>query len=114
MQSDIEQLKDKLVTGRNEQRSGFQNFVSGQFYENVTREKYAGFRGGLSYFDSSRDLMNPSINTSNLQWRLGMIEHYKYRYGADHTYWVHAVLRRANARVMKYKWNYLAKTFLAY
>ena len=46
--------------------------------------------------------------------RLWAIDHYKYRYGADHTYWVHASLRRLATRVSTYKLNYALKAFLAY
>ena len=58
--------------------------------------------------------MNPALNAETLRNRLWVIEHYKYRYGADHTYWVHALLRKGYGRVFKYKFNYLVKAFLAY
>ena len=43
-----------------------------------------------------------------------MIDHYKFRYGASHTYWVHAFLGNLSKNLMKYKFNYALKGFLAY
>lgn len=49
-----------------------------------------------------------------LKNRLWVIDHYRYRYGADHTYWVHSALRRLAANMNRYKFNYAVKGILAY
>ena len=54
------------------------------------------------------------MNAQVLKNRLWVIEHYRYRYGADHTYWVHAGLRRLAANVNRYKFNYALKGLIAY
>jgi hypothetical protein len=43
-----------------------------------------------------------------------MIEYYKFRYGAEHTYWVHSLLKKMARVTNKYKFNYAVKAFLAY
>ena len=58
--------------------------------------------------------MNPRINTEVLRNRLWTIDHYKFRYGAQHTYWLHFALRKASKHMWTYKFNYLAKGALAY
>jgi hypothetical protein len=54
------------------------------------------------------------VNAETLRNRLWVIDHYRFRYGASHTYWVHTALSRALKRVNTYKFNYLLKAFLAY
>ena len=54
------------------------------------------------------------MNTEKLRNRLALIDHYKYRYGAQHTYWVHYALRNVARNCWTYKFNYLAKGALAY
>ena len=58
--------------------------------------------------------MNPNINATTLKNRLWVIDHYRYRYGADHTFWVNSVLRRMAANANRYKFNYAVKGFLLY
>ena len=100
--------------GQNEQQNGFQNFAGGQFYENLTREQFSGSNPRLITLNSARDAMNPTLNANTLRNRLWTIEHYKYRYGADHTFWVNSLLRRSSAQVNRYKFNYLFKAVFAY
>ena len=54
------------------------------------------------------------MNTELLRKRLWTIDHYKFRYGAKHTYWVHYALGNAARHCWTYKFNYLAKGALAY
>jgi hypothetical protein len=54
------------------------------------------------------------VNAETLRNRLWVIDHYRFRYGAAHTYWVHTFLSRALNNVNKYKFNYLLKAFLTY
>jgi hypothetical protein len=68
----------------------------------------------LSIFNSSRDALNPFVNAETLRNRLWVIDHYRFRYGAAHTYWVHTFLSKTFTRVNRYKFNYLLKAFLAY
>ena len=65
-------------------------------------------------FSPTRDALNPNVDVQALKNRLWAIDHYKYRYGADHTYWVHSSLRRLFTRLNTYKLNYALKGFLAY
>ena len=58
--------------------------------------------------------MNPRVNAEVLRNRLWVIDHYKFRYGAQHTYWVHYALRNLSRHAWTYKFNYLAKGLLAY
>jgi hypothetical protein len=104
-----------LRAGKNEKSEGYQKFAAAQFYENLTKEQYAGaYRPRLSIFNSSRDALNPFVNAETLKNRLWVIDHYRFRYGAAHTYWVHTALSRSFANVNRYKFNYLLKAFLAY
>lgn len=83
--------------------------------ENLTKEQYAGqYRPKLSIFSSSKDALNPSLNAEKLKNRLFVIDHYKYRYGVNHTYWVHSALAKSANKLNKYKFNYALKAFLAY
>lgn len=114
-QADIQDLKSKLRAGKNEKSEGYQKFAAAQFYENLTKEQYAGsYRPRLSIFNSSRDALNPFVNAETLRNRLWVIDHYRFRYGAAHTYWLHSFLSRSLNKVNKYKFNYLLKAFLAY
>lgn len=109
----IDELKEKLRAGKNEQEGGYQKFATGQFYENLTREQYLGSRQ-TSLLSAHRDVLNPAMNLEILKHRLERIHHYKYRFGADHTFWVHAVLRNGSTHLYRYKFNYLFKAYLAY
>ena len=85
------------------------------FVENLTKEQYSGnFLPRLSMFSVTRDALNPRMNTEVLRQRLHVIDHYKFRYGAQHTYWVHFALKKYGQRVWTYKFNYLFKGALAY
>ena len=85
-----------------------------QFYlinsENLTSEQYAGaYRPKLTIFSSTRDALNPQVNTEKLRNRLAVIDHYRYRYGAQHTFWVHTAMRKHGSHIWKYKFNYGVK-----
>jgi hypothetical protein len=58
--------------------------------------------------------LNPNVNANILKNRLWVIDHYRYRWGADHTYWVHTALKRMAVNANRYKFNYAAKGFLLY
>jgi hypothetical protein len=61
--------------------------------ENLTREQFSGsFRPRLQIFNSARDALNPHANATTLRNRLWVIDHYRFRYGAAHHYWVHTAL----------------------
>ena len=62
----------------------------------------------------TRDALNPRVNAEVLRNRLWVIDHYKFRYGAQHTFWVHYGLRNLARHAWTYKLNYLAKGLLAY
>ena len=72
------------------------------------------YRPRLMLFNSARDALNPLVNTTTLKNRLWAIDHYKFRYGAAHTYWVNTLLHRSAVHLNKYKFNYGVKLFLAY
>ena len=84
--------------------------------ENLTKEQYSGSNilPRLNIFNVSQDALNPRMNTELLRNRLWTIDHYKYRYGAKHTFWVHYAMRNAARHCWTYKFNYLAKGALAY
>lgn len=113
--ADIKELKDKLKTGKNESTDGFQKFASAQFYENITSEQYAGaYRPKLTIFSATRDALNPKVNTTKLRNRLWVIDHYRYRYGAQHTFWLHAAMNKYGTHLWKYKFNYGVKALAAF
>ena len=68
----------------------------------------------MSIFNSSRDALNPFVNAETLRNRLWVIDHYRFRYGAQHTYWMHSLLGKAGNKLFKYKFNYALKGLLAY
>ena len=108
-------MKSKLKVGKNEKSEGYQKFAAAQFYENLTKEQYAGaYRPRLSIFNSAKDALNPSVNTETLRNRLWVIDHYRFKYGAAHTYWMHTFLGNQASKLRKYKFNYAFKAFLAY
>ena len=81
----------------------------------MTREQYAGaYRPKISMLNHAKDALNPLVNTRILKERIAVIDFYKFRYGADHTYWVHAAMRRMSGNLNRYKFNYALKAFLAY
>ena len=118
-----------MKAGKNEKSEGYQKFAAAQFYgmylynlieclyfvENLTKEQFAGqYRPHLTIFNSARDALNPAVNADTLRNRLWTIDHYKFRYGAEHTFYWHTVLRRMGTHMNKYKFNYAVKAFLAY
>ena len=104
-----------MRAGKNEKSEGYQKFAAAQFYENLTKEQYAGaYRPRLSIFNSAKDALNPSVNTETLRNRLWVIDHYRFRYGASHTYWVNTLLSKTGSHMYKYKFNYALKAFLGY
>lgn len=83
--------------------------------ENLTSEQYAGaYRPKLSIFSATRDALNPKVNTTKLRNRLWVIDHYRYRYGAHHTFWLHAAMRKYGTHLWKYKVNYGVKALAAF
>ena len=108
-------MKSKLKAGKNEKSEGYQKFAAAQFYENLTKEQFAGaYRPRISIFNTSRDALNPYVNAETLKNRLWVIDHYRYRYGSAYTYWVHTLLGNMGRGLNKYKFNYLLKAFLWY
>ena len=108
-------MKTKLKAGKNEKSEGYQKFAAAQFYENLTKEQYAGaYRPRISIFNSTRDALNPYVNAETLRNRLWVIDHYRFRYGASYTYWVHTLLQKTGSNLNRYKFNYLLKAFFAY
>ena len=109
------ELKQRLVAGKNETKDGFSKYAQTQFLDNLTKEQYAGAtRPTLSIFNQTKDTLNPNLNSAFIRERLMVIEHYKFRYGEAHTYWVHQLLGKTSRNIFKYKYNYLLKAFLAY
>ena len=83
--------------------------------ENLTKEQYSGsYLPKLSIFSVTRDALNPRMNTEILRKRLWTIDHYRYRYGAKHTYWVHFALQKYGKKLWTYKLNYGLKALLFY
>lgn len=84
--------------------------------ENLTKEQFSGssILPRLNIFNVSQDALNPRMNTELLRNRLWTIDHYKYRYGAKHTFWVHYAMKNAARHCWTYKFNYLAKGALAF
>ena len=103
-----------MEQGRNEHNDGFNSFASAQYYENLAREQYVGKETKYALLDASKDRLNPQLNVALVQKRLSDLEHYKYRFGADHRYWVHAALRRQWTYLNRYKFNLAFKAFLVY
>ena len=65
-------------------------------------------------FNHARDALNPQVNAAALRERLYYIDHYRFRYGASHTYWVHTALKKIAKQQNRYKFNTLVKAFFAY
>ena len=83
--------------------------------ENLTREQYAGaIRPRFSMFNSARDALNPHANAETLRNRLWVIDHYRFRYGAAHHYWVHTALSKLARNVRTYGLNYAVKALIGY
>lgn len=83
--------------------------------ENLTKEQYSGaYLPKLSIFSVTRDALNPRMNTEILRKRLWTIDHYRFRYGAKHTYWVHFALQKYGKMLWTYKLNYGLKAVLFY
>lgn len=110
-------MHKKLIAGKNQANSGYQKFASAQFYNNLTKEQYAGSvvkSSKLGVLSTSRDTLNPLLNTETLKNRLAVIQHYKYLNGVEHAHWPHFALARLGRHLMKYKFNYAVKGFAAY
>ena len=91
------------------------NFLFAYLAENLTSEQYAGaYRPKLTLLSATRDALNPQVNTAKLRNRLWVIDHYRYRYGAQHTFWLHAYMRKQGAKLWKYKINYGVKALAAF
>ena len=81
----------------------------------MTREQFAGsYRPRLQIFNSARDALNPHANAANLRNRLWVIDHYRFRYGAAHHYWVHTALSKIAKNVKTYGANYAVKALIGY
>ena len=108
-------MKDKLVAGRNETAQGLTKFTQAQFYDNLTKEQYAGVvPRNMNYLSSSRDTLNPLLNAQKLKTRLQMIEYYRYRHGEMYARWPHFFMSRVAQRLWRYKLNYAVKGFAAF
>ena len=79
----------------------------------MTKEQFAGSHN-LNPLDVSKDTLNPALNANLVRNRLQIIEAFKYRHGAEYTYWVNTTMRRVYNQVWKYKFNYLLKGFIAF
>ena len=84
--------------------------------ENLTKEQYTGLvnRERPGILSTSRDTLNPLLNTETLKNRLAVIEHYKYLHGVEHAHWPHFAMSRLGRHLMKYKFNYAVKSFALY
>lgn len=63
---------------------------------------------------STRDTLNPLLNTEVLKARLEVIEHYRYEHGVKMVHWPHYAMQRLSGHLMRYKFNYAIKGFAAY
>ena len=107
----IARLQQKLKAAQNEKGHGYESYLRAQYYENLTKGQYSGEQRPRlsSYFDVSRDSLNPQINLNLLRQRLRTIEMYKNRTTPQQRYWVRYVLENLGARASKYRYNYLLK-----
>jgi hypothetical protein len=82
----------------------------------LTKEQYAGVAKvpKLGLLSTSRDALNPLLNTETLKNRLFVIQHYKYLHGVEFAHWPHFVLANIGRHLMKYKFNYAVKGFAAF
>lgn len=113
--TELTQLREKLIAGKNEQVGGLQKFRQAQFYENLTKEQYTGVvPRKLNIFSASRDTMNPYLNTQRLKNRLEAIEHYRHKHGQLYARWPHFAMQRLGNHLFRYKVNYGIKAFAAY
>jgi hypothetical protein len=82
----------------------------------LTKEQYAGVAKvpKVGLLNTSRDALNPLLNTETLKNRLFVIQHYKYLHGVEFAHWPHFVLRNIGNNLMKYKYNYAVKGFAAF
>ena len=54
-----EDLKKKLLVGKNQSSTGFDSYAKAQLLDAVSREQYAGQEIPPQVFGSSRDTLNP-------------------------------------------------------
>ena len=81
----------------------------------MTREQYSGnFRPKIQLFNHAQDALNPQVNAIALRERLWYIDHYRFRYGAQHTYWVHTALSKMLKHANRYKFNTAVKALVFY
>ena len=57
--SGVEELRQKLVAGKNERVHGHKKYMSAKFYENLTRQQYSGNQSYAANGAVSRDALNP-------------------------------------------------------
>ena len=68
----------------------------------------------MNLLNSSRDTLNPLLNTNTLKTRLEMIEAYKYKHGKMYARWPHYFMQRVSQNLWRYKFNYAVKGFAAF
>jgi len=106
---------------------GYKKFAQAQFYgkypimltrlliDNLTKEQYSGVTKRPSgILSSTRDTLNPLLNTEVLKARLEVIEHYRYEHGIKMAHWPYYAMQRLSGHLMRYKFNYAIKGFAAY
>ena len=114
-QNNVTGLRERLIAGRNEQVNGLQKFTQAQFYDNLTKEQYAGVvPRKFNMFSSSRDTLNPLLNTHRLKARLALIDYYNQKHGVQYARWPAFALQKLGANVWRYKANYAVKAFAAF
>ena len=81
----------------------------------MTSEQYSGIvPRSYNALSSSRDALNPLLNTTVLKNRLADIEKYKYLHGVKYARWPHFLMANTSRHLWKYKFNYAVKGFAAY
>ena len=83
--------------------------------ENLTSEQYTGVvPRSINALTTSRDTLNPLLNTTILKQRLAAIDYYKTLHGAKYARWPHFFMGRVGQQVWKYKVNLAVKGFAGY
>ena len=78
----------------------------------MTKEQYAGvIPRKISILTTSRDTLNPLLNTERLRSRLEDIEMYKYKHGKMYARWPHFAMEKVGRTLWRYKFNYAVKGF---
>eukprot|EP00347_Sterkiella_histriomuscorum_P000109 403377146 len=113
---DIQDLKSKLIAGKNEELHGLQSFANAQFYENLTKEEFTGTQTNahLQNLSQTSTALNPVANLELMKTRLAVAEYYRLLHGEQHAYWVHYTLRNVGRHLNKYKFNYAIKGYLVF